>query len=378
VRTASPVVGLLLALAAAAFVLLHAPPAGAADGTATWALLERDPAAPKVKHPGARDRRRPPAVARVKAPVARRTAKPRKRTAKPVAAVPRTASAQAVGVNDPLWRDTWSHGKANVDTAWNLTAGAASTVIAVLDTGVDAGHPDLQGALVPGYDTVNEDADPTDDNGHGTMVAGVIAARANNGIGAAGTCWRCSLMPVKVIAGNGVGAAADIAEGIVWATDHGARVINMSFTLNAPSDVIAKAIERARAHGVVVVAAAGNAGSHDATYPAAYPGVVSVAGTDAADGRYAWSSYGSWVRLAAPGCTVTTATGATYGDFCGTSSAAAFVSGVAGLVRSLAGQLSPDAVAQALSTNAVRVGDFVGAGRVDAAATLTSLRAQAP
>ena len=272
--------------------------------------------------------------------------------------------------NDPLWRDSWSLGKANVTGAWSVTTGAAETVVAVLDTGVDLGHPDLQGSFVAGYDTVNEDADPSDDHGHGTMVAGVVAARANNGIGGAGACWRCSVMPVKVIGANGLGSATDIAEGILWAAAHGAQVINMSFTLNAPDETIGAAVEQARAQGVVLVGAAGNTGTADLTYPAAYPGVVSVAGTDPADARYAWSTYGSWVRLAAPGCSMTTAPGAAYGDFCGTSSAAAFVSGLAGLARSFAGQLPPDAIADALSSNAAPVGDIVSTGRVDAAAVL--------
>ena len=94
--------------------------------------------------------------------------------------------------------------------------GAAEVVVAVLDTGVDRGHPDLQGALVEGWDAVNEDADAEDDHGHGTLVAGVIAARSNNGIGGVGACSQCSLMPVKVIGATGSGTAADIAEGIVW------------------------------------------------------------------------------------------------------------------------------------------------------------------
>ena len=171
------------------------------------------------------------------------------------------------------------------------------------------------------------------------------------------------------------GDAADVAEGVRWATDHGAQVLNLSFTLSGSDESVAQAIDYARGRGVVVVAAAGNAGTTDATFPAVYPGVVSVAGTDVADARYDWSSYGGWVRLAAPGCNLTTAPGAGYGDFCGTSSATAFVSGIAGLVRSFAPDLSPDAIEQALAGSALRVGDFVSAGRVDAGAALGALRA---
>jgi len=277
--------------------------------------------------------------------------------------------------NDPLWRDSWSLAKVHALDAWTSTTGLSETVVAVLDTGVDLNHPDLQGAFVEGYDTVNEDADPSDDHGHGTMVAGVIAARSNNGIGVVGACWRCSLMPVKVIASNGRGSAEDVAEGITWASTHGARVINLSFTMSAPDAGVAAAIDTARARGVVLVAAAGNTGTNDATFPASHPGVVSVAGTDAGDTRYSWSSYGSWVRLAAPGCSLTTAAGAGYGEFCGTSSATAFVSGLAGLARSYAPSLSSDAIAEALSTSAVPVGDFVSSGRVDAVGVIGALRA---
>jgi subtilisin family serine protease len=376
----------LLALASFTLVLVAAAPATAARGTAQWVLLEQAPPKAKrvLKAQRALAKANATAAAKAKSEPAKRKRKPkpkpkanpRKHAAPPLveAAVPPALTATSITPNDPLWRDSWSLGKVHALGAWNLTTGASETVVAVLDTGADLTHPDLQGAFVAGYDTVNEDADPTDDHGHGTMVAGVIAARANNGIGVVGACWRCSVMPVKVIGANGLGTAPDIAEGIVWATGHGARVINLSFTLSASDGAVAAAIEHARASGVVVVAAAGNTGTSDVTYPAAYPGVVSVAGTDAADARYSWSNYGSWVRLAAPGCNQTTAPGGTYGDFCGTSSATAFVSGLAGLLRSYAGQLSPDAIAQALSANSAQVGDFVSTGRVDAAGMLASLK----
>jgi subtilisin family serine protease len=292
--------------------------------------------------------------------------------------VPRPAG-QAVpvapaGPNDPLWGSSWSLAKVNAPAAWKLTNGSPETVVAVLDTGADLHHPDLEGAFVPGYDFVNHDDDPSDDHGHGTMVAGVIAARANNGIGGAGTCSRCSVMPVKVIAGNGTGNAGDVALGIAWAADHGARVINLSFVLSGPDDGVANAIAYARGLGAVVVAAAGNAGSPDVTFPAGLPGVVSVTGTDGADARYSWANYGSWVRLAAPGCSQATAPAAGYGDFCGTSSAAAFVSGLAGLARSLAAGATGDAIASELAAHTVPVGSFVSAGRVDAAALLNAFR----
>lgn len=280
--------------------------------------------------------------------------------------------------NDPYWRDSWALPKVHAADAWGWTTGRAATVIAVLDTGVDRGHPDLRSSLVAGYDFVNHDDDPSDDHGHGTAVAGVIAARSNNGIGVASPCWRCSLMPVKVIGADGSGQADDVAEGILWATDHGAAVINMSFTLSGPDPAVEQAVADAVARGVVVVAAAGNDGDQTVTYPAAYPGVLSVAGTDGADARYGWSSYGSWVQLAAPGCGMTTLRGGSYGDFCGTSAAAAFVSGLAGLARSYGAALPGSAIAEVIAASAKRIGDAVSAGRVDAGALLKTLAARRP
>jgi subtilisin family serine protease len=329
--------------------------------------------------------RKPPIrrIARHHAAVSRKKQQGRIVTPRPGAtrkggARPAVEQAVATTPNDPLWADSWSLAKVNAPAAWKLTRGTSETIVAVLDTGVDLSHPDLVGAFVPGYDFVNRDEDPSDDHGHGTMVAGVIAARSNNRIGGAGACSNCSLMPVKVIAGNGSGNAADVAAGISWAADHGARVINLSFVLSGPDEGVAQAIDYARGRGIVVVAAAGNAGSADVSFPAGLPGVVSVTGTDGADVRYAWASYGHWVRLAAPGCNQTTAPAGGYGDFCGTSSSAAFVSGLAGLARSFAAGAAAETVSAALAANAVPVGDFVSAGRVDAAAMLGALQPARP
>ena len=161
-------------------------------------------------------------------------------------------------------------------------------------------------------------------------------------------------MPVKVIGADGSGSAADIAEGIIWAADHGARVINMSFVMTGRDEGVASALGYARSKGVLIVAAAGNSGSADVTFPAGEPGVVSVTGTDAADGRYSWANYGSWVTLAAPGCSPSTQAGGGYADFCGTSSAAAFASGIAALARSASISASADQIVAAMSSSAVR------------------------
>ncbi len=312
------------------------------------------------------------ASADVVATVGKPTGKPTKKKVRPRPVAPPAPALP----NDPLWNESWSLAKVRAPAAWRVTKGAAEVVVAVLDTGIDRNHPDLQGSFVEGWDAVNEDADANDDHGHGTLVAGVIAARSNNGIGGVGACSQCSLMPVKVIGANGAGTSADIAEGIVWAADHGARVLNMSFVLSGRDEGVAMALEHARAKGVLIVAAAGNSGSADVTFPAGQPGIVSVTGTDASDARYEWASYGHWVTLAAPGCSQSTQAGGGYADFCGTSSAAAFASGMAGLARSFALDRSPDGIAQALAASSQPVGDFVSAGRVDADALLTTLGAR--
>ncbi len=250
--------------------------------------------------------------------------------------------------------------------AWTLTAGASRPiVVAVVDSGVDPAQPDLQGALVPGADFVDSTGSTADQYGHGTMVAGVVAARGNNGKGVAGVCWACLIMPIKVLDANGSGTAASIADGIRWAADHGASVINMSFVLSGPDPGVEEAVAYAHQHGVVVVAAAGNAGSGEMTYPAAYPFVISVAASDSNDQLYPWSTHGPWVTLAAPGCTVTTTLGGGFGGFCGTSAAAPLVAGLAGLGYE-AGATSEAALEAGLEQTAEPLPGLVGSGRVDA------------
>jgi subtilisin family serine protease len=226
--------------------------------------------------------------------------------------------ATATVPNDTLWQEQWGPRRVRAPRAWDATKGSSSVVVAVVDTGVDYGHPDLQGLFVPGYDFVNLDADPRDDQGHGTAVAGVIAARTQNHLGQAGMCWRCSVMPVKVLDRTGSGPTSTIAAGIVWAVTHGARVINLSLGGAGTTQVLQDAVLFAATKGVVVVAAAGNSGSSTKFYPAAYADALSVAATTSSDNLYDWSNRGlDWVQVAAPGCNVAPVRGGGYGTFCG-------------------------------------------------------------
>jgi thermitase len=132
--------------------------------------------------------------------------------------------------DDPLFSQQWGLRQIQAPAAWDRTVGSSATVIAILDTGVDARHPDLAGAVLAGRDFVNGDLDASDDHGHGTMAAGIAAARTDNGRGVAGTCWTCRILPVKVLDADGSGYHSQIANGVVWAADQGAHVISMSLT----------------------------------------------------------------------------------------------------------------------------------------------------
>jgi subtilisin family serine protease len=275
--------------------------------------------------------------------------------------------------NDENWPDQEGLRVAGFPKAWDVTRGSSAVVVAVIDTGVDVNHPDLRGALVPGYDFVNSDADPADDHGHGTAVAGVIAARANRE-GGAGICWQCSVMPVKVLDADGSGNDMVIAAAIVWAADHGANVINLSLGGPGSSHELANAIAYAVAKGAVVVAAAGNAGTTSPFYPAADSRAISVAATTVADRLYSWSNHGPWVRLAAPGCNVAPILGGGYGSFCGTSASAPLVSGLAALELSAHPRATAREIEQALTAAAVPLSNVVQFGRIDAGKTLSLLK----
>src|SRR5207237_7576653 len=174
----------------------------------------------------------------------------------------------------------WGLRRIGMPSVWDRTRGSVKVLVAVLDTGVAAGHPDLQGAIVPGFNLVDPGKGPADDNGHGTSVAGIIAARANNHEGVAGICWTCSILPIKVLGANGTGDTSQVAAGIVRAADAGARVISMSLGGPVDDPTLDDAISYAAGKNAILVAASGNNGTSAQFYPAANPHVISVAATD--------------------------------------------------------------------------------------------------
>ncbi|HET7358109.1 MAG TPA: S8 family peptidase [Nocardioidaceae bacterium] len=290
-------------------------------------------------------------------------------------------SAQQTQSHDADRWAQWALNRLDAENLWAQQPGDGVTV-AVVDTGVDAAHPDLAGVVLPGTDLVSPGGDGSaDGNGHGTHVAGIIAAVANNGVGVAGLAQGVRILPVRVLDDNGAGWASTIAKGIIWATDHGASVVNLSLGDHASDDVTATAVQYAEDHGVVVVAAAGNdrADGDPVTYPAAYPGVIGVAATDDQDAVAAFSETGGFVDVAAPGVDIaSTFPPSTYVYLSGTSMAAPFVSATAALLMAADPQLTPEQAASALESTASDLAptgrdDASGYGLVDPAAALCSL-----
>jgi thermitase len=234
--------------------------------------------------------------------------------------------------NDPYFANQWGLTKIQAPQAWDITRGSPSVSIAILDTGIDIDHPDLAAKIIAsanfGNSTTVDDLD-----GHGTHVAGIAAAITMNGVGVAGVGRDCSLMNVKVMSDDGTGYYSWLAEGIVWAADNGANVINISVGGSDPSSVLEDAVNYAWGKGAVVVAAAGNGGTTAAFYPAYYANAMAVAATNASDAMPAWSNRGGWVDVAAPGDSIYSCVlDAQYGYKSGTSMASPHVAGLAALV----------------------------------------------
>ena len=282
---------------------------------------------------------------------------------------------QPYAVNDPLASQQYSLNQMSVPTAWATSRGDG-VLIAVIDTGVDFSHPDLAGKIAGrGHDFINNDDDATDDHGHGTHVSGIAAGATNNNQGIAGVGFNARVLPVKVLGSNGSGDNVAVANGIRWATDQGVRVINMSLGSTAPTAAVQSAVDYAWSRGVVVVCAAGNAGSAAPQYPAAYPNCISVSATDAADRLASFSSFGDTVDVAAPGVQIlSTVRGGRYESWSGTSMATPNVAGVVALLWAAHPAWSNAQIRAALENNADNIGQatYFGHGRVNAARALGS------
>ena len=263
--------------------------------------------------------------------------------------------AQAIATtNDPYFTNgsQWYLSKIEAPAAWNTTTGSSQVIVAVIDTGVLATHPDISGKVLAGYDFVNNDANATDDNGHGTAVAGLTSASTNNGVGMAAVGWASSVLPVKVLGADGSGTYSAIANGIVWAADKGARVINLSLGGSASSQTLQDAVNYAWNRNVIVIAAAGNNGNNTPVYPAAYNNVIAVSATTSTDARPSWSNYGSYVDLSAPGANVLSLSGAnSYANWNGTSFSSPVTAGVVALMVAANPQLSNAGIVDALLKN---------------------------
>jgi len=305
--------------------------------------------------------------------------------------------------NDPYYKYQWHLRMINMELAWDLSTGA-NVIVAVVDTGVAfenngifAQAPDLAGTrFAPGWDFVNDDAYPDDDNGHGTHMAGTIAQTTNNLLGVAGVAYGCTIMPVKVLDSASNGLFSDIADGIYYAVNNGAKIINISFGTYTTSVTLENAIAYAYQNGVSVIASAGNNATSIPHYPSSYPTCVCVSAVRYDQTRPFYSNYGPDIDVCAPGGDLSvdqnldgyqdgicqqTHNGKIYYQFNyalyqGTSCAAAHTSGVAALVQSVAGNtLSPDALKTLLETTAVDLGpvgwdqDF-GWGLIDALAAV--------
>ncbi len=292
----------------------------------------------------------------------------------------------------------WNMRKINGPQAWDVNRGSSSVVVAVIDTGVDLGHPDFACAnkLASGYDFYNNDSNPQDDEGHGSHVAGVVGACTNNGTGVAGTNWNVKIMPVKVCSSQGACPTAAVVNGMAWAVNNGARVLNLSLGGTTPTQTERDAVNNAYNNGVLVVASSGNEyqDGNPIMYPASYEHVLAVAATGDLDEHARYSSAGSYVDVAAPGgnpssssdsnnnhwimSTYWRGSGYSYAQVAGTSQAAPHVAGLAALIRGMNPALTPDQVQAIIQNTAVDIGtagrdDFFGYGRINMQAALAAV-----
>jgi len=280
--------------------------------------------------------------------------------------------------NDPYFGSEWHLTKVGAPSAWDLSQGAGIT-IAILDSGVDASHPDLAANLVPGYNFVDNNTNTADVCGHGTAVAGTAAASSNNATGVAGVSGQSRIMPVRIAYfDSGMNSCyayySTVASGITYAADHGARVANVSYGGVAGSAAVQSAAQYMKNKGGLVFVSAGNNGIDEGIAPTTT--MIPVSATDGNDTRTSWSSYGSFVALSAPGAGIwTTSQGGTYQGWSGTSFSSPLAAGVAALMMGAQPALDGASIESLMYVTAVDLGaagrdPYYGYGRVNAAAAV--------
>lgn len=274
--------------------------------------------------------------------------------------------------NDALYsRYQWNLPLIETLQGWNIGRGSQDVKVAVVDTGVDLNHPDLKDNLLEGTNVVAQNSPPQDDVGHGTHVAGIISALVNNNEGVAGMTWYNPILPVKVLDASGSGSTYAVAQGIIWAADHGAKVINLSLGNYADAQFLHDAIKYAYDKDVVLIAASGNDNTERPGYPAAYEEVFAVAATDAKKDKASFSNYGNYIDVAAPGVSIpSTYPDNQYAALSGTSMASPHVSALAALIRSANPLLKNTEVMEIMRKSAADIGEpgrdkYFGYGLID-------------
>lgn len=312
---------------------------------------------------------------------------------------------------DPYYlTNQWDMVQAGFEDAWSISTGASSVVVAVVDTGIDSTHPEFAGRILPGanFSLEGGETDTIDGHGHGTHVAGIVAAAGNNGIGIAGAAWQIKLLPIKVLDSSGKGSESELAAGMQYAIDQGVKVLNLSLGTPYDAPIIKAALDNAAAAGVLVVAAGGNSGARcdypmavdaqSCSFPAAYPYAVGVAATNQFKTRASYSNYGPFVDVAAPGGDSTSPVFSTlpsllnpftnptprcaappcFGTFAGTSQATPHVAGLAALMIASCPNISAaslESIIESTSSDLGTIGrdELYGSGLINAGSALKAV-----